>query len=164
MYTFPDIFPQKSRKRHFLQRFLRKTDPIQFRFEVYRYKPFLRVHRSDPIFLAGPSIWSDPNFFRMCRLLLVNFIWSTVGNFSIILNISKKDYGWRFKGWRFKGGGVSDFWAFRGFLRLDKCRLEIFETHIWQIYLWSHDSIWQFSTTLTNHRVNRDEIRVPQLV
>jgi hypothetical protein len=32
-------------------------------------------------------------------------------------------------------GVVSDFWVFRGFVRLDKCRLDISETHIRKIYL-----------------------------
>ena len=32
-------------------------------------------------------------------------------------------------------GGVSNFWDFRGFVRLDKFRLDIFETYISKIYL-----------------------------
>ena len=59
------------------------------------------------------------------------------------------------------GGGGSQFWQFRGFVRLDKCILNIFETYIRKIYLWSRDSIWQFSTA--NHLVNRGWRRVPQL-
>jgi hypothetical protein len=54
-----------------------------------------------------------------------------------------------------KGGGVSDFWDFRGFVRLDKCRLDIFETYNRKIYLSSRDYIRQFNTTPTNHLVNR---------
>ena len=62
-----------------------------------------------------------------------------------------------------KGGGGSEFWHFKGFVRLDGWRLEISETYNGNIYLWSHDSIEHFSTTHTNQLVNCDQTRVPQL-
>ena len=48
-------------------------------------------------------------------------------------------------------------------VRLNGWRRKIFHLIIWEIYLWSHDSILQCVTTSTNHLFNRGKTRLPQL-
>jgi hypothetical protein len=49
-------------------------------------------------------------------------------------------YAW-FKKIEVQGGNGSEFWHLRGFVRLDKCILDIFETNIRKIFIWARDFI-----------------------
>jgi CRISPR/Cas system CMR-associated protein Cmr1 (group 7 of RAMP superfamily) len=98
----------------------------------------LSISRRNMCLRQRPNHQSDFLRNRKHQLKYQKNIWN-ISMFRFIFNLS----------------GGSKFWHFRSFLRLDRYRLEIYETYRGKIYPWSCDSIWHFSTTHTNHLLNR---------